>query len=181
MFIIKNPFGEVFRLKIKVWTKLKVFGYRYISKYLQKRSVILIGYIVGWLTFWLIGHEFFIGTNFLPLIVIGLFLNGLSCVCHNVFATMYVKSELMDAALDHNINKYSVGGYFGGLKGSWNLLGGFLGPLISSYLYLKLDFELTWISLAIFQLAFFGVFYYMTIPEPKEQTIESYELWKLSA
>ena len=78
------------------------------------------------------------------------------------------------------MDKNTVGSYFGGLKGSWNLLGGFLGPLISSYLYLKLDFELTWIAWGIFQLIFFGIFYYKTLPQPKEELIESYELWKLS-
>jgi len=51
-----------------------------------------------------------------------------------MFATMYMKGELMNVAEEHNISKEAVGGYFGGLKGSCNLLGYFLGPLISSSL-----------------------------------------------
>ena len=114
---------------------------------------------LGFFAFWLIGHEAFIGFDSIYLIVIGLFLNGLSCVCHNVFATMYVKSELMDSALDHNMDKLDVGGYFGGLKGSWNIIGSFFGPLISASLALRIGFEYTCISLAVFQAAFFWVYY----------------------
>ena len=58
-----------------------------------------------------------------------------------MFATMYVKAELMEIAFFYNIHKDEVGGYFGGLKGSCNLLGYFLGPLISPYLYVYFGFE----------------------------------------
>eukprot|EP00345_Euplotes_harpa_P015253 CAMPEP_0168334202 /NCGR_PEP_ID=MMETSP0213-20121227/10115_1 /TAXON_ID=151035 /ORGANISM="Euplotes harpa, Strain FSP1.4" /LENGTH=84 /DNA_ID=CAMNT_0008338777 /DNA_START=811 /DNA_END=1065 /DNA_ORIENTATION=- len=49
-----------------------------IGTYAQKRSLIMCGYLIGFFTFCFIGHEFFLGVGCLPLIIIGLFLNGLS-------------------------------------------------------------------------------------------------------
>ena len=140
-----------------------------INQYVQKRTLILTGYLIGCFAFILIGHQFLLGTNYLLLIIWGLFLNGVSCVFHNMFATMYVKSELMESAELFGIDKESVGGYFGGLKGSCSLLGYFLGPLISSFLYIKLDFELTWLSLAAFQLFYFFVFLVKTSDKTKPE------------
>ena len=140
-----------------------------INQYAQKRTLILTGYLVGFVAFIFIGHQFLLGINCLSLIIWGLFLNGLSCVFHNMFATMYVKNELMESAALFNVDKDSVGGYFGGLKGSCNLLGYFLGPLISSYLYLKIGFELTCLVLSVFQLCYFFIFWVKTSERSRPQ------------
>lgn len=173
--IMADMSGYIFIFYVMSYSFFGLFGGK-IAEFAKKRTLILLGYLVGFLTFCIIGHEYFLGVNFLPLIMLGLLLNGLSCVCHNMFATMYVKAELMNSATDHNVSKQSVGGYFGGLKGSCNLLGNFLGPLISSYLYLRLGFELTCIALAIFQLGFFCVFYFQTKEKKVSSRIELSQL-----
>lgn len=169
--IMADMSGYIFVFFVMSYSFFGIFG-GVIEQIAKKRTLILLGYIIGCLTFLVIGHEYFLGVNFLPLIILGLFLNGFSCVCHNMFATMYVKAELMKSATDHHVNKQSVGGYFGGLKGSCNLLGNFLGPLISSYLYVRIGFELSCLALAIFQLSFFTVFYVKTKERNPLQRIE---------
>ena len=84
----------------------------------------------------------------------------------------------MEKADQHRIDKNTVGGYFGGLKSSWSLLGFFLGPLISAFLYLRIGFDLTCISLAVFQFLFFFLFWAKTSERSQslKQNIELLEI-----
>jgi len=125
-----------------------------------KKSLIILGYLTGTIGFCTIAHKFFIGANFLPFVIIGLFLNGFSVIGGNMFATMHTKAELMKECEKVGISAKMAGGYFGGLKGSCNLIGSFLGPLISPNLYIEFGFDKTCIIMGMTQLAFVMYFYY---------------------
>mmetsp|Transcript_10384 Transcript_10384/g.9179 ORF Transcript_10384/g.9179 Transcript_10384/m.9179 type:complete len:152 (+) Transcript_10384:319-774(+) len=68
-----------------------------LMEYISKYNLIVIGYFTGFIGFAAIGHHVFFDSNYLSLIIIGLFLNGFSYVGGNVFATMLTKDELMKA------------------------------------------------------------------------------------
>ena len=79
-----------------------------------------------------------------------------------MFATMFTKSELMDAATQIGISQKETGGYFGGLKSSWNLIGSFLGPLISPNVYMLVGFDYAWLLMGVIQIIFVIFFIYTT-------------------
>jgi MFS family permease len=89
--IMANLSGYIFVFNVVSYSLFGILG-GYMTEYASKRNLILFGYIVGFFTFMVIGHQCIIGVDILPLIMLGLFMNGLSCVCQNVFATMYIKS-----------------------------------------------------------------------------------------
>lgn len=112
-----------------------------LQKIAEKRTLIIVGYIAGFIGFCTIAHNVFIGSNFIVLIILGLFLNGYSVIGGNTFATMYTKAELMNAGEQEGISRKDAGAYFGGVKGSMNLIGTFIGPLISPNIYLMVGFD----------------------------------------
>jgi len=98
-----------------------------------------------------------------------------------MFATMFTKSELMIACQKAGISRKKAGGYFGGLKGSMNLIGSFLGPLISPSIYMMVGFDYACISMGTIQILFVMFFIYtVQITEKKthhgnNEEIESLE------
>jgi hypothetical protein len=56
---------------------------------------------------------------------------------------MYTKGELMNAGEIKGMTRKDIGGYFGGLKGSMNLVGVFIGTFMSPNLYILVGFEYT--------------------------------------
>jgi hypothetical protein len=56
---------------------------------------------------------------------------------------MYTKNELMKAGEVEGMSRRDIGGYFGGLKGSMNLVGVFIGTFVSPNLYILVGFEYT--------------------------------------
>ena len=107
----------------------------------SKRTLIISGYISGFIGFFTIAHYIVFDSNYLLLIIFGLFLNGFSVIGGNTFATMFTKSELMEAGEAAGISRKDAGAYFGGLKGSMNLIGTFFGPLISPNIYMMIGFD----------------------------------------
>ena len=143
----------------------------------SKRTLIIAGYLCGFLGFCVIAHKFFVDANHLALIVLGLFMTGFSVIGGNMFATMFTKAKLMEAAEEAGVPRKVAGAYFGGLKGSCNLLGTFLGPLISPNIYLLCGFEKACIAMGICQLIFVGIFYAKSKQDMAEKrVIDSYEL-----
>ena len=67
-----------------------------LEKVASIRNLITSGYVLGLVGFGLIAHALYFGFTFLPLIIIGLFINGYSVIAGNTFATMYTKAELME-------------------------------------------------------------------------------------
>ncbi|CAI2365963.1 unnamed protein product [Moneuplotes crassus] len=128
----------------------------------DKKTLIIAGYFVGFLGFCTIAHCVFIGTNYVLLIIIGLFLNGYSVIGGNTFATMYTKAELMNAGEEKGISRKEAGGYFGGVKGSMNLIGTFIGPLVSPNVYMMIGFDYTCIMMGSIQIFFVLFFIYTT-------------------
>ena len=127
-----------------------------------KRTLIISGYICGFLGFSLIAHSVLLNRDFLLLIIFGLFLNGFSIIGGNMFATMWTKSELMEAWEKAGISKKEAGGYFGGLKGSMNLIGSFIGPLISPNIYMLIGFDFACLTMGAIQILFVLFFIYTT-------------------
>jgi hypothetical protein len=130
-----------------------------------KRNLIICGYFAGFIGYWLIAHYAFIGQNYTILIIIGLFINGYSVIGGNTFATIYIKEELMKAGEIKGMNRKDIGGYFGGLKGSMNLVGTLTGSFISPNLYILVGFEYACILLGWVQLGFSYVFVIYTRDE----------------
>ena len=60
---------------------------------------------------------------------------------------MYIKEELMKAGEIKGMNRKDIGGYFGGIKGSMNLVGLLIGTFMSPNLYILIGFEYTCILL----------------------------------
>ena len=112
-----------------------------LQEFATKKTLIVLGYIAGFVGFCTIAHSVLIGFNSIILIIIGLFLNGYSVIGGNTFATMFTKSELMDAGEREGISRKDAGAYFGGVKGSMNLIGTFIGPLISPNIYMMVGFD----------------------------------------
>lgn len=123
-----------------------------------KKTLIIAGYIAGALAFTLIGHYSYLNENYVSLIIAGLFINGFSVIGGNMFATMWTKSQLMEAGDAIGISKKETGGYFGGLKGSCNLIGTFTGPFISPYLYVTVGFDKACYIMGSIQLLFMILF-----------------------
>mmetsp|Transcript_10126 Transcript_10126/g.8923 ORF Transcript_10126/g.8923 Transcript_10126/m.8923 type:complete len:166 (+) Transcript_10126:708-1205(+) len=113
----------------------------FLQQMATKKTLIVVGYISGFIGFLSIGHGILTGNNYLTFIVIGLFLNGFSVIGGNMFATMFTKTELMEAGQEAGISRQESGAYFGGLKGSMNLIGTFIGPLISPNIYMMVGFD----------------------------------------
>jgi len=113
----------------------------FLEQIATKKTLIVSGYVGGFIGFLLISHSILLGSNMLTLIIIGLFLNGFSIIGGNMFATMFTKAELMQAGEAEGISRTESGAYFGGLKGSMNLIGTFMGPLISPNVYMMIGFD----------------------------------------
>jgi len=107
----------------------------------NKKTLIISGFFAGFFGFCFIAHGAFIGANYILLIIFGLSLNGYSVIGGNTFATMYTKTELMNAGEAKGVSRKEAGGYFGGVKGSMNLIGNFIGPLISPNIYMMVGFD----------------------------------------
>ena len=69
----------------------------------------------------------------------------------------------MEAGEAIGITRYQTGGYFGGLKGSCNLIGTFLGPLISPQFYLLYGFEKACFIMGGLQILFMIIFAWGTM------------------
>jgi hypothetical protein len=125
-----------------------------LERFSSKKSLIIAGYISGVIGFSIIAHNLFVGFNVLGLIIVGLFLNGFSVIGGNMFATMYTKAKLMEECESVGISRQVAGGYFGGLKGSCNLIGAFCGPLLSPNLYILVGFDYSCLIMGSIQLLF---------------------------
>jgi MFS family permease len=141
-----------------------IFGFMggKLESFSSKRNLIIMGYLAGVLGFSMIAHKFFLGNNYLPFIIIGLFLNGFSIIGGNMFATMLTKTKLMEECEKVGIPPKISGSYFGGLKGFCNQIGSFIGPLISPNFYVALGFEDTCLLMATTQLLFAVWFFFKT-------------------
>lgn len=121
--------------------------------------MIVGGHLAGCIGFLLIAHQLYLDQDWMSLIIIGLFFNGFSALSGNLFATMFTKSELMWTGNKYGVSKKATGGYFGGLKGGWDFLGTFIGPLVSPNLYDYIGFEKACIAMSVLQLLLAGIFY----------------------
>lgn len=92
-------------------------------------------------------------------------INGFSVIAGNTFATMYTKAELMKVGEAQGMTRKDIGGYFGGIKGSMNLIGIFVGAFVSPNLYMMVGFEYTCLIMGIIQLIFSYVFLIYTREE----------------
>ncbi|CAI2363495.1 unnamed protein product [Moneuplotes crassus] len=128
----------------------------------NKKTLIISGFFAGFFGFCFIAHGAFIGANYILLIIFGLSLNGYSVIGGNTFATMYTKTELMNAGEAKGVSRKEAGGYFGGVKGSMNLIGNFIGPLISPNIYMMVGFDYACIIMGSIQILFVIFFIYMT-------------------
>lgn len=134
------------------------FGGGIIQNLAMKRTIICIGFILGTIAYVFIGHHAYLHFNLIPLIILGLALLGIALVGGNTFATIYTKGKLMEYGKLKGISEVQSGAYFGGLKGSWNFLGLFLGPLMSLQTYEILGFDWTWLLMAFLLFSFAMLF-----------------------
>lgn len=142
-----------------------------LEKIASVRNLITSGYLLGFVGFGLIAHYLYFGVNLLPLIIVGLFINGYSVIAGNTFATIYTKSQLMDEGEACGISRKKVGGYFGGVKGSMNLFGTFVGPLVSTNIYLLIGFEYSCLIMGAIQVIFALFFYVVTHYQEKNKAL----------
>ena len=117
MGIYADEDGYVYVFLLGSYSLFGFFG-GVLQQIATKKNLIVSGYVFGFLGFGAIAHSIIFDSDHLPLIIIGLFMNGFSIVGGNMFATMFTKSELMDAATQIGISQKETGGYFGGLKSS---------------------------------------------------------------
>mmetsp|Transcript_31532 Transcript_31532/g.27922 ORF Transcript_31532/g.27922 Transcript_31532/m.27922 type:complete len:112 (-) Transcript_31532:18-353(-) len=89
-----------------------------------------------------------------------------------MFATMFTKAELMEACQKAGISKKEAGGYFGGLKGSMNLMGSFIGPIVSPCICMLVGFDYTCITMGTVLILFALFFMYTVKIEPKNNIKE---------
>lgn len=159
MDIFANHAGYIY---IFLLFSYSLFGFAggILEQLASKRTLIIAGYFVGCIGFCMIAHSLFIGANYLPLIIFGLFSNGFSVSGGNMFATMYTKAILMEEGEKVGIPRKVTGGFFGGLKGSCNLIGSFIGPLISPPIFLLIGFDKACILMGLIQITFVTIFYY---------------------
>lgn len=161
---------------VSLMVSYSLFGFfgGVLQSYIEKRVLIIMGYISGFIGFSFIAHKIFIHSDLVPLIIVGLFINGFSVVGGNMFATMWTKSELMDVCIRAGHTKEEAGAYFGGIKGSMNLIGAFMGPLASPTISMVVGFEMACITMGTVQILFVTLFIYSTqekfrVHQPNQQ------------
>jgi len=172
MDIYADKAGYIYVFLLGSYSLFGFFG-GFLQNIASKQTLIISGFVIGFIGFCSIAHHVVFGTNYIILIILGLFLNGFSVVGGNMFATLFTKAELMEACEKAGISKKEAGGYFGGLKGSMNLIGSFIGPLLSPNIYMMVGFDYACITMGTIQILFVTFFIY-TIKMTEMKAIKEY-------